>query len=382
MLGFKAVCYEMALNTIMIKGNFDIPLDFLNTKTPPLCGVDISASSVKIVELSEDKDKKSYALERYAIEPLPKDAVSDGNINNLDAVSEGVKRAWKRLGTRVRNVSVALPAAAVITKKILLPAGMREEDMEYQVESEANQYIPFALEEVNLDFQVIGNAPNSIEEVEVLLAASRKVNVEDRVAAIEMAGLKTVVVDVEPYAAESAFEQISSQLPNGAQDQCVALIDIGERVMNLNVLRNGASVFMRDQEIGGGVLTQQIQTRFGLSQEEAEAGKKNGGLPDNYESDVLTPFLENLATEIARALQFFYTSTQYNEVSYIVLAGGSSALPGLDDVVATRTQVNTLVANPFAQMTLSSRIKTRQLQVDAPALMIACGLALRRFDPS
>ena len=372
----------MALNTIMIKGNFDIPLDFLNTKTPPLCGVDISASSVKIVELSESSDKKTYILERYAIESLPKDAVSDGNINNLDAVSEGVRRAWKRLGTRVKNVSVALPAAAVISKKILLPAGLREEDMEYQVESEANQYIPFALEEVNLDFQVLGPAQGSPDEVDVLLAASRKANVEDRVAAVQMAGLKTIVVDVEPYAAESAFEQIREQLPNGALDQCVALVDIGENVMNVNILRNGSSVYTRDQQIGGAQLTQQIQTRFGLSLEEADAGKRNGGLPDNYESDVLGPFLENLATEITRALQFFFTSTQYNEVSYIVLCGGCAALAGLDDIVATRTQVNTLVANPFAQMTLSSRIKARQLQVDAPALMIACGLALRRFDPT
>lgn len=366
----------------MIKGNINIQLDFLNTKTPPLCGVDISASSVKIVELSESSDKKTYILERYAIESLPKDAVSDGNINNLDAVSEGVRRAWKRLGTRVKNVSVALPAAAVISKKILLPAGLREDDMEYQVESEANQYIPFALEEVNLDFQVLGPAHGSPDEVDVLLAASRKANVEDRVAAVQMAGLKTIVVDVEPYAAESAFEHIREQLPNGALDQCVALVDIGENVMNVNILRNGSSVYTRDQQIGGAQLTQQIQTRFGLSLEEADAGKRNGGLPDNYESDVLGPFLENLATEITRALQFFFTSTQYNEVSYIVLCGGCAALAGLDDIVATRTQVNTLVANPFAQMTLSSRIKARQLQVDAPALMIACGLALRRFDPT
>ena len=366
----------------MIKGNFDIPLDFLNTKAPPLCGVDISASSVKIVELSETADKKGYVLERYAIESLPKDAVSDGNINNLDAVSDGVKRAWKRLGSRIKNVSVALPAAAVISKKIMLPAGLREEDMEYKVESEANQYIPFALDEVNLDFQVIGLSPNNPDEVEVLLAASRKANVEDRVAAVQMAGLKTIVVDVEPYAAESAFEQIRNQLPGGALDQCVALVDIGDNVMNVNIIRNESSVYTRDQQIGGALLTQQIQTKFGLSAEEAEAGKRNGGLPDNYESDVLTPFLENLATEITRALQFFFTSTQYNEVSYIVLAGGCATLSGLDDVVATRTQVNTLIANPFAQMTLSSRIKPRQLQVDAPALMIACGLALRRFDPS
>jgi type IV pilus assembly protein PilM len=254
--------------------------------------------------------------------------------------------------------------------------------LEYQVESEANQYIPFALEEVNLDFQVVGVAPNNPEEVEVLLAASRKANVEDRVAAAQLAGLKSVVVDVEPYAAEAAFEHIAAQLPGGAADQCVAVVDIGANVMNVNILRNAQSVYMRDQQIGGSQLTQQIQNAFGLSADEAEAAKRNGGLPENYENDVLTPFRENVAMEVARALQFFFTSTQYNEVSYVVLAGGCAALSGLDEAVATRTQVSTLVANPFETMVLSSRIKPRQLQADAPALMIACGLAMRRFDPS
>ncbi len=366
----------------MLKGNFDIPLDFLRTKSPPLIGVDISTSSVKMVELSESPKKYGYVVERYAIEALPKDAVVDGNINNLEAVSESLARALKRMGTRIKNVSLALPSAAVITKKILLPSGLREEDLEYQVESEANQYIPFAMDEVNLDFQVIGPAPGNAEEIEVLLAASRKANVEDRIAVAQAAGLRAIVVDVEPYAAETAFDQIYEQLPGGAADQCVALVDIGANVMNVNVLRNRQSVYTRDQQIGGEQLTQQIQNVFGLSADEAEAGKRNGGLPDNYESDVLAPFRENVASEVARALQFFFTSSQFNEVNYIVLAGGCAALAGLDDAVATRTQVNTLVANPFAQMTLSSRIKPRQLQTDAPALMIACGLAMRRFDPS
>ena len=310
------------------------------------------------------------------------DAVGDGNINNLDAVSESLQRAWRRTGTRTRNISLALPTAAVITKKILLPSGLREEDMEYQVESEANQYIPFAINEVNLDFQVIGPAPNDSSEVEVLLAASRKANVEDRVAAAQVAGLKAVIVDVETYATEAAFELVSPQLPGGATDQCVALVSIGASAMTLNVLRNGQSVYLRDQQTGGHQLTQNIQNAFGLSTEEAEAGKRNGGLPENYETDVLAPFLENLASEVSRAIQLFYTSSQYSAVGFIVLDGGCAALPGLDDVVSARTQVSTLIANPFAHMTLSSRIKPRQLQADAPALMVACGLALRRFDPS
>ena len=366
----------------MIKGNFDIPLDFLSAKAPPLIGVDICSSSVKIVELSELPKKMGYVVERYAIEPLPKDAVSEGNINNLEAVSESMQRAWKRMGTRIKNVSLALPAAAVITKKILLPSGLREEDLEYQVEAEANQYIPFAIEEVNLDFQVIGPAPGNAAEVEVLLAASRKANVEDRVAAAQACGLKAVVMDVETYAAEMAFDQICAQLPEGAVDQCVALVDVGASVMNLNVLRNGQSVYARDQQMGGEQLTQMIQNAFGLSAEEAEAGKRNGGLPENYEHEVLAPFLENMAGEVARAIQLFFTATQFSEVNYVVLSGGCAALAGLDDAVATRTQVKTLIANPFAQMTLSGRIKPRQLQADAPSLMIACGLAMRRFDPS
>jgi len=365
----------------MAKVNFDIPLDFLWARTPPLIGVDVSSSSVKIVELSMDPKLGSYTLERYAIELLPKDAITDGNINNLDAVAETMQRAWKRMGTRIKNVSLALPAAAVITKKILLPTGMSEEDLEFQVESEANQYIPFALEEVNLDFQVIGPAPENEEELEVLLAASRKANVEDRTAAALLAGLKTLVVDVEPYAAEMAFEQIRAQLPDGAEDKCVALIDIGAGVMNVNVLRNGQSVYTRDQQVGGNQLTEQIQSTFGLSAEEAESAKRGGGLPDNYESDVLAPFIENVVAEISRALQFFFTSTQYHEVDYIVLSGGCATLAGMDDAVATKTQVSTMVANPFALMKLSSRIKPRQLQADAPSLIIACGLAMRRFDP-
>jgi type IV pilus assembly protein PilM len=202
------------------------------------------------------------------------------------------------------------------------------------------------------------------------------------VAAAQAAGLKVAVVDVEPYAAETAFSQIRAQLPDNAEDKCVALIDVGATVMNVNVLRNGQSIYTRDQQIGGEQLTQLIQSAFGLTVEQAEAAKRNGGLPDNYENDVLTPFRENLVMEIARALQFFFTSSQYNEVDYIVLAGGSAVLQGLDDAVATRTQVSTMVANPFALMTLSGRINTRQLQVDAPALIVACGLAMRRFDPS
>lgn len=367
----------------MLKGKLNFDLEFLErlfkSKAPALIGCDISSSAVKIVEIAE-AGKNMYRVERYAIEPLPRDAVVDGNINNLDAVSECLKRGWKRVGTNIKNLALALPSAAVITKKIIVPAGQQENEMELQVETEANQYIPFALDEVNLDFQVLGPAPNSPDDVEVLIAASRKEKVEDRVAAAEAAGLKAVVMDVESFATQTAFELIERQLPENGKDQNIAIVDVGTTMMNLNVLRNQQSIYMREQPFGGNQLTQEIQRQFNLSPEEAEAAKRAGGLPDNYEADVLHPFLDTLGLEVARALQFFFTSTQYNQVNHILLAGGCAAIPGIDEVVARRTQVNTMVANPFANMALSAKIRPKNLATDAPSLMVACGLAMRRFD--
>jgi type IV pilus assembly protein PilM len=363
----------------MLKEKLGSSFSFLQTTAPPLIGVDVSSSALKLVELSEG-GKGVYRLERYAIEPLAKDVVTDGNIANLDQVSDALRRAYKRLGSRNRNVALALPAAMVITKKIIVPAGQTEEELELQVEAEANQYIPFALDEVNLDFQILGPAPNNPDEVEVLIAASRKEKVEDRVAIVEAAGLKPRVMDVESYATEEVFQMIAPSLPANGRDQNIALVDIGAHVMHFYVLRNNQILFSRDQAFGGNQLTHEIQRAFNLSPEEAESAKRNAGLPENYDADVLQPFMETLALEITRALQFFFTSTSYSQVDQIVLAGGCALLPGLDELVGKRAGVNTIVANPFANMGVSDRIRPRQLATDAPLLLIACGLAMRSFN--
>lgn len=353
--------------------------NLFQTQSAPLIGVDISSSAVKMVEI-EQAGKNLLRIERYVIESLPKDAVTDGNIMNLEAVAESLRRAWKRMGTRTKNVAMALPSAAVITKKIIVPNGLRDDELEAQVETEANQYIPFALDEVNLDFQTIGPAASGPEDMEVLIAASRKEKVEDRVAAAESAGLKAVVMDVESFASQAACELIAQQLPSGGHDQTIAIVDIGASMMHVNVMRNGQSIYLREQTFGGNQLTQEIQRRYSLSSDEAEIAKRQGGLPENYESEVLQPFMDTLALEVARAVQFFFSSSQYTQVDHILLAGGCAMIPGLDEIVATRTQSSTMIANPFASMALSSRIKPKQLTMDAPALLIACGLAMRRFD--
>ena len=366
----------------MLKGKFSLDAleGLFKAKMPPLIGADISSSAVKMVEI-ESAGKGMYRIERYAIEPLPKDSLLEGNINNLDAVSDAVKRCHKRLGSNIKNIALALPNAAVISKKILVPAGQNEEDLALQVETEANQYIPFAIEEVNLDFQVLGPAPNNPEDIEVLIAASRKDKIIDRVAVAEAAGLKAAVMDVDVFAAQTAFELIESQFPDKGKDQNIAIIDVGASIMAVNVLRNDQSIYMREQPFGGNQLTQEIQNRFGLSPEEAEAAKRAGGLPENYETDVLQPFMDMLGLEVARALQFFFTSTQHNKIDHIVLTGGCAAITGVDEAVSKRVQINTVIGNPFINMQISSKVRAKSLTQDAPSLMVACGLAMRRFDP-
>lgn len=356
-----------------------LDLSIFNPKARSLVGIDISSSAVKMVEFA-GSTREGYRVERYVIEVLPKDVVSDGNIVNLEVAAESVKRAWKRMATSTRTVAVALPTAAVITKKIIVPAGQREDLLELQVESEANQYIPFPLEEVNLDFQVLGPAPSSPDEIEVLIAASRKEKVEDRVAVIEAAGLKPVVMDIESYAVLAAFELVENQLPTSGKGQIIALVDIGANVMNLTVFRDNQQLYVREQVFGGNQLTQDIARYYGMNFEEAELGKRNHALPDNYEGDLLRPFVESMALEVSRALQFFFTSTQFSQVDFIVLAGGCAVIPGADEVVAARTQITTIVANPFVNMALSNRVIAKNLLADAPFLMVASGLAMRRFD--
>jgi type IV pilus assembly protein PilM len=331
-----------------------------------------------MVELGSD-GKGGHRVERYSIEILPRDVITDGNIANLEVAAETIKRAWRKLSTSTRTVAAALPAAHVITKKIIVAAGQKEEELELFVESEANQYIPFPLDEVNLDFQIIGPAPSSPEELEVLIAASRKEKVEDRVAAVEAAGLKPVVIDIESCAMLSSLELIMKQLPDGGKGQIIALVDVGANVMNLTVLRNGQQLYTRDQSFGGSQLTQDIARLYGMTFAEAEADKRRNALPENYETELLHPFVENMALEVSRALQFFFTSTQFNKVDHIVLSGGCAVLSGCDKVIASRTQIDTIVANPFADMSLSDRVRANSLLTDASSLMVACGLALRRF---
>lgn len=355
---------------------------FLSSKKTPVLGVDISSTVVKLLELSQrsGRDGVRYRVEGYGVEPLPQNAVVEKNIADVEAVGNSIRKLLKKVGTKNRHAAVAVSGSAVITKVITMSAALSDREMEGQIQLEADQYIPYPLEEVNLDFNVIGPSEKNPEMVDVLLAASRSENVDNRVAALEMAGLTCDIVDVEAYAMENACGQLVGQWPNGGDDLTVAIADVGATTTTLNVMHNKKIIYTREQNFGGRQLTEEIQRRYGLSLEEAGMAKRQGGLPDNYVPEVLEPFKEAMSQQVNRSIQFFLGATQYSNVDLVVLAGGVSSIPGVDELIQDRLGVDVMVANPFANMSVASSVNPQGLSNDAPAMMIACGLALRSFD--
>lgn len=346
----------------------------------PLIGVDVSSSAVKMLELA-DSGNGMRRVERYAIAPLTRDAVQDGAIVKPEVVEAALRQAWSELKTRTREVAMALPASAVITKKIMLPGAASEIEIETQVNAEANQVASFPIGDVSLDYQILGANPKNPSENDALMVLARRERVEERVAVAEAVGLKAMCMDVDAFATLTAFEQMAFQLPDNGKGQVVAIVDIGANTMHVTVLRDTEPVYQREHAMGGATLTNEISRRFDMSLEDAEEAKRKGLLPDSYEAEVLQPFLDAIAQEVSRAIQLFFSATSFQRVDHILLAGGCAAIPGLDDVVFGKTQTSTMIANPFAKMAVSSHVKARQLAADAPTLFVACGLALRRFDP-
>ncbi|HSG89871.1 MAG TPA: pilus assembly protein PilM [Pseudomonadales bacterium] len=348
-------------------------------KSNAMLGLDISSTSVKLLELGRSGDR--YRVEAYGVEPLPPNAVVEKNISDVEGVGEAIKRLVARSRTSVKQASVAVAGSAVITKTIEMNAGLSDAEMETQIEVEADQYIPYPLDEVFTDFEVLGPSQrNPEDEVEVLLAACRRENIELRQAALEIGGLKAKVVDIEAYAMRRAFSLLGSQVGDNAEDAVVAILDIGATMTTLSVLTGDRSVYTREQLFGGKQLTEEIQRRYGLSFEEAGRAKKQGGLPADYEKEVLAPFKEAVLQQVTRSLQFFFSSSQYDDVDCIVLAGGTSSIDGLATMVEGKLGTRTLIANPFVNMSVASKVDVEALSNDAPAMMIACGLAMRSFD--
>jgi len=348
---------------------------FIGRKQAAVLGIDISSTSVKLLELSRSGGR--YRVESYAVEPLPPNSVVEKNITDAELVGEAIGRAVKKSGTRTRTAACAVAGSAVITKIISMPGNLSEDEMESQIQIEADQYIPYPLEEISLDFEVLNPSETDPDRVDVLLAASRSDNVDVRIAALEVGGLQAKVVDVEAFALENAVALLTDEINN---PHVVAVMDVGATTSTLSVLEDQSIVYTREQLFGGRQLTDEIQRRYGLSYEEAGLAKRQGGLPDNYEPEVLQPFRESMAQEVNRALQFFYSSSQVGAVDHVIIAGGCASIHGIQELIQEKIDTPISIANPFAKMSVASRVRADALANDAPAMMIACGLSLRSFD--
>ncbi len=346
-------------------------------KAAPVLGLDISSTTVKLLEISYTGDR--YRVESYAVSSLPQDAVIEKNVNDVDGVANAIRSVVAQSRTKLKAAAAAVAGSSVITKMIDMPQGLSEDEMEIQLTLEADQYIPYPLEEVSIDFEIQGPSPERDNMVEVLLAACRRETIDSRVESIEGAELIPRIIDVEAYAMERAFSLIRHQL-DLEEDSTVAVVDIGATMTTLSVLNNGQTLYAREQLFGGKQLTDEIMRRYGLPLEEAGLAKKQGGLPDDYEPEVLEPFKDAVVQQVARSLQFFFSSSQYNDVDYIILAGGVSSMEGLAELVQEKLGTPATVANPFANMSVSPKVNAVALSSDAPAMMIACGLALRSFN--
>lgn len=352
-------------------------LDFLSKKNKPLIGLDISSTTVKLLELS--RQGGGFRVENYAVKPLPANSVVEKNINEPEAVAQVLRSLVQGARTKTKDAAVAVSGSSVITKLVEMPGDLSEEQMEAYISTEADQYIPYPLEEVALDFDIQGPSAKNPDQVEVLLAACRSENVETRVSVLEIAGLNPRVVDVEAYTMERAFDLVREQLED-QDEQVVAIIDVGATMTTLSVLVDGKTIYTREQLFGGKQLTEEIQRRYGLSADEAGLAKKQGGLPDDYETEVLDPFKDAVVQQVTRSLQFFFSSSQYNDVDHIILAGGVASLDGLGGLIEEKLGTQATVADPFANMSIASRVNSSALASDAPSLMIAAGLAMRGFE--
>lgn len=315
-------------------------------------------------------------LERCATEPLPRGCVNDGLIVDTGAVAGAVQRILRQSRSRAKRAVLAIPVGAVISREITLPASLNEREMEEQVEAEASQYVPFALDEINLDFCVLGASKSSDEEVDVMMVASRRERVDALQSIAEEAGVELEAIDVDAFAARRALERFTAPIFGG--EALLALLDVRGGASALRVLRGDKVLHERELLIGGDSLSQEIARYYGISVEEAEAHKCRGDLPEDPRDGVLSRFAVDFAQEVESALHLFFTSTTYTEVDGVLLSGGGAVAGGMCNAVQAATGFSCQVVDPFHGMTLSAAAASH-LGANAPRYLTACGLAMRRF---
>ncbi|WP_440054386.1 pilus assembly protein PilM [Pseudoalteromonas sp. T1lg65] len=349
-----------------------------NKQAPQMIGIDIGSHCVKAVLLS--KANIGFRVEAVAIEPIQKGAVNERTIQDIEAIANAITKIKKRLPRLTQYAAVAVSGQTVITKVIFMDVSLTDAELESQIAIEADSLIPYPLDEVSLDFEKIGVNEADPSKVNILLSAARTESVQARVGALEEAGLKAKVVDVECYALGRALDVLYPQLPDDAYDKVVAVVDVGAVITSMSVVQSGKVIYTREQMFGGEQYTNSIVAYYNKSYDEAELAKTTKDLPPNYIFEVLAPFQTALLQQVRRALQMFMTSSGKEQVDYIVMTGGTSLVEGLDKLLIDELGIHTVVADPFGQMEVAPKVDRHVLDKHKSQFALATGLALRSFS--
>lgn len=349
-----------------------IPL--FTKKSEPLLGIDIGSTSLKIVELS--RSGRTTTVQNAGVFPIPSNTIVEGKIADIPTLAQTLRKAVALMRSKAKQVALAVPGSAVITRVLDMPGDLTEDELETQLLMEAEQYIPYSLDEVAVDFTVIEDGEEGSEQVKVLLAACRKEGIDALTEMVEQADLESKIVDVEPFCLERVYPLLADQLEED-NDGLIAVVDCGATNLRINVLDRGSTVYSREEAFGTKQLSEEIQRRYGLSEEEATAAEREGDLPGDYEQEVLAPFRDSLIQQISRSLQFFYSSTSYTNLDCLILSGGIVSSPELVEMTESKIELPVVAANPFKHMPCGARTDQKQLSKISPSLLIATGLAMR-----
>lgn len=349
-------------------------LQTLTTLSPPVFGLDITSSAVKLLALSQKESQ--YHVESYGTVSLPPGAIVENDIKNVGLVANAIKKVIEQSGTSLKHAAISIPGSLVITKVIELDTDFDEDETEVQVEMAVSRYIPYPMSEVSFDFQILEPSSNQGKK-KILVIATRQTNIDTRVNVLTEAGVVPEIVDVEPYTVQNAVSFFRGQLPRVSEKSVVAIVDIGATFTTLTVLNNDRVIYTREEVFGGEQLILKMQQRYGLTVQQAQLAIRQRALPENYETDILTPFYESLIPLMRRSLEFFFSTSQYPRIDQMILAGGVAMSAGLRQIIEQQLGITTIVANPFLNMTLSPLINEKELAVDVSAMLLCCGLAMR-----
>lgn len=353
--------------------------NLMKPKPHAILGIDISTSSVKIIELSAHADG-TFCIDGYGANELPENAIERAIVKDIGAVADTIKRIVSMYHLTAKVAVISVPDSSTISKIIQISEGLSDSDIEELVFMEADKYIPYPIDEVNIDFSVLGTSSKNAALQDLLIVASRAEIVNSRVEAVRLAGMDVKVVDVDSYVVERAAQLLKTTFPANGANKVIAIIDVGAIYSHLYVLQNMKVIYSRDEEFGGNQLIEAIIQQYGMTREAAIEALETKSLPDDFNSAVLLPYLDKFLLQVKRALQFFYSTSQYSFVDHIVVTGGIAKHPEIEQLLEKQIKISTSIGNVLSEMMFASQQLKERLLPEAPSLLMATGLAIRHIE--